>query len=437
MISEFFCAPERHIRLFAVIGALLLGTHSVYSAILSRWLVEWQGRFYDSIGDAAKIVALASATNSSSSGASIDGAIETGAEQVGSLLAQFLQLVMPMAFIHPVNRYFRRAYTFKWRMVLMKAYTNRWSSMSQQQLARCSCSAISQRIQEDTQRFSRGLETCVSEILDAMLTLFVFTPSLVELGGKLHPEGFVAICLSGPFGAWWLLVLAIVLAAAGWLISLIVAARLVGLEVKNQSTEAEFRKELVLAEVGPAANGTEHTEEGQQATCDQPISNPLGQAVPQEVLERSFNLLQKNYSALYRHFFAFDTWTSLFDQAMTILPYIIVTPMLFRRTNAASLGTLVQVSSTFGRVFSALSLPAFNWAAVNDFRSVIRRLSEMEKSLTVCRKRSGRVSDIRIRRRRRAIRSNAELRGEAELIVFPPYENEPDPDKVQEVNLDR
>lgn len=128
MLVEFFCAGNLWTRAFAIVGAIVLAGHSVYSAMLSRRLVEWQGRFYDRIGDASMMLAAANATGGDAS--MVGAAIDAGASEVGELLRHFAMLVMPMALVHPVNRFIRRRYTFAWRMVLMEGGLSRPSRPS-------------------------------------------------------------------------------------------------------------------------------------------------------------------------------------------------------------------------------------------------------------------------------------------------------------------
>lgn len=377
MLAQFYCAPDIATRAFSWVGTFVLASHSIYSVVLSRRLVDWQGRFYDQIGDASVVLAAAqtlsalgttnATANATESNAttSVEVAIEAGAAKVGALLSEFAWIVMPMALVHPVNRYIRRRFTFAWRMCLMCVYTERWTHLQYVQLE-----GISQRIQEDTQRFGRGLETCVTEILDALLTLIVFTPTLVELGRTIPPLDYGAWL--APFGAAWIFVGALLLALGGLVVSLFVAHRLVGLEVQNQMVEAEFRKGLVLVEVG----GVVHAEDSRVVT-----STAESPPATSTQFSTSFSALRTNYLALFRHFFAFDAWVSCFDQATVIIPYAVVAPLLFRHHDSITLGTLVKTAAVFGRVFSALSLPAFNWANVNDFRSVIRRLVAMERAV--------------------------------------------------------
>ena len=44
-------------------------------------------------------------------------------------------------------------------------------------------------MQEDTQRFARGVELFAGQVLDAVLTLVIFVPSLLELGAAFPPPG--------------------------------------------------------------------------------------------------------------------------------------------------------------------------------------------------------------------------------------------------------
>ena len=70
----------------------------------------------------------------------------------------------------------------------------------------------SQRVHEDTQRFVSGIQTCVSVLLESMLTLTIFCPVLYNLDPNLMG-------------------IAVAAAAGGLAVSVIVGWPLVGLEV--------------------------------------------------------------------------------------------------------------------------------------------------------------------------------------------------------------
>ena len=63
------------------------------------------------------------------------------------------------------------------------------------------------------------------------------------------------------------------------------------------------------------------------------------------------------------------------------MPFFLAGPRLFDFDHPVDMGVLVQVADAFQRVFSAMSVGMNNWAAVNDFRSVLRRLREFEAHL--------------------------------------------------------
>jgi len=95
-----------------------------------------------------------------------------------------------------------------------------------------------------------------------------------------------------------------------------------------------------------------------------------------------------NYRALYRNFFYLNLWLSAFDQAMIIAPYILVAPLLFAEDPAQriTLGTLVQASNSFGRVFDSLSIVSENWGGINEWRSTFVRLQQFEQQLYAARR---------------------------------------------------
>ena len=66
-----------------------------------------------------------------------------------------------------------------------------------------------------------------------------------------------------------------------------------------------------------------------------------------------------------------------------ILPYLIFAPLLFDSdpNRRILLGTLIQVSNSFDKVFGSLSVIADNWAGINEFRSVLVRLRQFENNI--------------------------------------------------------
>ena len=67
-------------------------------------------------------------------------------------------------------------------------------------------------------------------------------------------------------------------------------------------------------------------------------------------------------------------------QVMVLAPYVLVAPMLFASNpkERVTLGTLVQTSNSFGKVFATLSIISENWGGINEWRSCMVRLREFE-----------------------------------------------------------
>jgi len=273
--------------------------------------------------------------------------------------------------VHPIAKWISSQWVLNWRLALIKSYLCSYNVHSR------AVEGASQRIHEDTLKFVAGLYTCFSVLLDSALTLIVFIPVLVDLGGNVKLPGW----------NWdsWLFIVAFACAFGGLLISIVVGYRLVQLEVFNQKVEAALRKKLVLMETDPASvvgvqMGAEdviddlHFEEYRERRKPRSVS-PLGQFTG--ILED----IKCNYSALYRAFAAFNTWISLFDQCLIVLPYALVAPLMFADENQISLGKLTKVTNVFSHVFGAMSVLGENWGAVNEWRSTLVRLREFEASV--------------------------------------------------------
>ena len=369
MLREFFLSPQPKIAVVAWAGFVLFTCHSIFRAWISWRLSQWYKRFYDHIQSSVELMGDA---EFDSMGAK---------RQITWLLVEFGWIVLPGLVVHPALKFVRSRWVFEWRMQLSKAYVRRWK------VDLPSIEGASQRVQEDTSRFARGVETTVSVILDSLCTLVAFSPILVEIGGQVAPPWIEDANAtewnvgsgSEPWGvddrwpAAWLWFMASWSALGGIGISACVGRRLVRLEVNNQCVEAHFRKQLIALEDSPSAPYTELVES---------VKDDSGSSRKADI-DPTWTELRNNYYALFRNFLYMNVWLGLFDQVNVIVPYLLAANRLFdgdpRRR--ISLGLLVQLSSCYGRIFDSLAIVTENWAAVNDWRSVLRRLSEFEKTL--------------------------------------------------------
>lgn len=397
MFREFFCccrpraASQGHaicVVLVAWCGLVLIVAYATFAAYTKMLLNEWYKDFYDLLGD------VPTDARPEEVGSGFDGAVDGTAlpesdnaffghmdraayarerawterrERVGHELTAFAWIVAPLVVVTPVAKWVRSVWAFEWRSALMRSYLADWSAAGDESAIEGSA----QRLHEDTQRFSSALQGCLSLVLDAVLMLAVFTPILIDLGGAVAPPPWLRWLRSDVFGSAWLFALALTAAVVGLGGAVVLGRYLVTLEVRNQVVEAELRRDLVLLESGIAPSQT------LARSSSAPNAMALGS------FAAVLTALRQNYHALFRHFAALNTFLSAFDQVMVLAPYLLVAPMIFAVDPAdrVTLGVLIQVANSFDKVFASLSLLSENYAAINDFRSVVRRLAEFERDL--------------------------------------------------------
>jgi peptide/bleomycin uptake transporter len=337
MFREFFFEGGCCRILWAWIGLLAFLAHQAFKAYLAWAINSWYENFYNLLQGQADY--------SSGSGSGGDRNA-LARQQVYQSLLDFASIVAPAVFVNPVAGLLRNWWVFSWRRVLMKNYLNRWNTSIP------AIEGAAQRVHEDTQRFATGIQNCVSVVLQSIFTLVVFCPVLYDLDPQL-----MAIAISAAVG--------------GLAVSMLVGWPLVSLEVNNQVVEADLRKRLVLLEADPASTAS-------AASAANNADDSLYSS-----FVAVFRLLTRNYRRLYLSFFALSTWLSLYEQVAVILPYLLVAPRLFAENpeDQLTLGQLVKVSNSFGKVFDSLNVVSDRWLAITEFRSCLRRLREFEREI--------------------------------------------------------
>tara|TARA_B110000114_G_scaffold185639_1_gene233677 strand:- start:5006 stop:6409 length:1404 start_codon:yes stop_codon:yes gene_type:complete len=363
MLREFFYNRSYLTRCVAWFGLLCVVGYSVFLAWIKREINQWYSTFYDLMASAGTATLLENEIGEAGSGlfAPSSPPASTLADyrvRVADELMRFLWIVAPLVLASPAAKWMRSSWAFSWRMSMMRAYLRVWDSRQEP------IEGASQRAHEDTQRFASALTGCLATLLDAIFTLIVFTPILLDLSERVAPPVEMGV-LRGA----WLFLLAAGAAIGGLGGAIIFGKHLVHLEVQNQLVEALLRKDLVLLETTPAVIVGQTVEQQEYA--------------PWRFFEGTLWRLSKNYHALFRHFSLLNTWLSFYDQVMVLMPYFLVAPLLFATNpeQRITLGTLMQTSNSFEKVFASLSVVAESWGAVNEFRAVMVRLHEFEGRL--------------------------------------------------------
>ena len=155
------------------------------------------------------------------------------------LLYQGMLNILPMLIvavsISVLNLFFVSHFIFRWRTAMNDYYTENWGKLRH-------IEGASQRIQEDTMRFSSTLEGLGVGLVKAILVLIAFFPLLISLSSHVK-----ALPIIGEI-SYSLVWAAILWSIFGTVVLMVVGIKLPGLEFNNQKVEAAYRKELVYGE---------------------------------------------------------------------------------------------------------------------------------------------------------------------------------------------
>jgi len=253
----------------------------------------------------------------------------------------FVTIALIYTGLATLTGYFTRLYSFRWREAMTFYYIPLW------RISSAKIEGASQRIQQDTERFSRIVEGLGLQVVRAIMTLIAFLPLLWGMSEGMDVPLFGTA--SGNL-VWCALTISI----GGMVISWFVGIKLPGLEYNNQVVEAAYRKELVKGE-------------------DNKIFATLSE------LTKLFLGLKINYHRLFLHYGYFDLWVHTFDQSLVILPYLIAGPAMFK--GLITLGIVVQIANAFGKVHESFSLFIHNWTVVTELRSIWKRLHEFQHAI--------------------------------------------------------
>ena len=321
MFRSFFMNRVWAIWAYPGAAAILFATW--YKVELDVKINEWFGEFYN-------LIQKALAT--------------PGAISMDEYLAQistFGRIAGVYVAIAVVVDFFTKHYVFRWRTAMNAFYVRYWSTVRD-------IEGASQRVQEDTMRFARLMETLGVSFMRSVMTLFAFLPILWTLSEKV-----TALPWIGPVGhslVW----VAIVFALAGTVLMAVVGGKLPGLEFQNQLVEAAYRKELVYGE-------DDHTR------ADPPT------------LARLFADVRRNYFRLYFHYMYFDVARFSYLQFGVLVPYIALGPSLI--AGGFTLGTMQQIVRAFGRVESSFQYLVESWTTIVELISVYKRLRAFERQI--------------------------------------------------------
>jgi peptide/bleomycin uptake transporter len=314
-----FYAPHPWAR-WSILGSALILFLTYFQVQVSVAVNAWYGPFYDLVQAAlAKTRPV------------------TLAEFYGQLFT-FAGIAFVAVTVGVFMRFFMSHWIFRWRNAMNDYYMSHWPKLR-------TVEGSSQRVQEDTMRFSTTMEGLGVNLVEAVMTLIAFLPILLTYSDTITEMPFFG---EVPHA---LVFAALLWAAFGTGFLAIVGVKLPGLEFKNQRVEAAYRKELVYGE------------------------DDAGRAQPPTVREL-FTNVRRNYFRLYFHYTYFNVARIVYLQTDNIFPYIILAPSIV--AGKITLGLMQQVLNAFEQVRSSFQYLVNSWTTIVELLSVYKRLRTFE-----------------------------------------------------------
>lgn len=308
---------------WSILGSGLIVFVTNFNVQVSVALNAWRGSFYDMVQRALTTA----------------GSVSAGDLYVG--VGQFLALALVGITVAVLNLFFVRHYVFRWRNAMNDYFTAYWPQLRH-------IEGASQRVQDDTMRFSSTMQGLGVNFIDSIMTLIAFLPLLAQLsvhvatlpvlGAIPYPLVFAAI-------AWSLF---------GTVLLAVVGIKLPGLEFRNQRVEAALRKELVLGE------------------------DDAARAQPPTLAEL-FGNVRRNYFVLYAHYVYFDVVRYLYIQADAVFATMILVPTL--AVGKITFGIFQQIVSAFSQVAGSFQYLVNSWPTIVELISIYKRLRAFEATL--------------------------------------------------------
>ena len=281
---------------------------------------EWFGEFYDMIQKAL------GAPNSIT------------INEYWASLFSFITLAGIYISVYVVISFFTAHFLFRWRTAMVEWYHSVYDKARK-------IEGAAQRVQEDTIKFSRIMESLGTSLIESIMVLIQFIPILFGLSIGI-PIFF--------FGDWeyglitgallWTLGGTVFLIGLGWIL------RLVGVEYDLQKKEAAYRKILVIAEDD-------------------------GNIRPKKI-DELFDDVRSIHFLSYLRYLYFNIGRIAYLQANVLSAYVFLAPAIV--AGVVTLGVMQQIIRAFGRVEGSMQYLLKAWPTIIELASVYRRLREFE-----------------------------------------------------------
>ena len=309
--------------LWAYLGSFVILTSLWLSVQIDVKINEWFGGFYDMIQKAL------GTPNAITMNEYLDGLYS-----FGKLAALWILLGLATSFL-------TSHFLFRWRTSMVEFYHSVYDKAR-------TIEGASQRVQEDTIRFSRIMEGLGTSFIESVMVLIEYFPLLMGLSVGIPIMWFGDWSYGLVSGALiWAVGGTVLMIGLAWLL------RLVGIEYDLQKREAAYRKILVIAE-----------DDG---------------SVRPKSLEELFAGVRKIHYKSYLFYLYFNIGRLAYLQANVLVGYIFLAPAIV--AGVMTLGVMQQILRAFGRVEGSLQYLFNAWPTIIELASVYKRLREFERKI--------------------------------------------------------
>ena len=309
--------------LWAWIGSFIILSSLWVQVVIDVKINEWFGVFYDMI---QKALAEPNAVT---------------IEEYFASLFSFITLAGMYIAVYVAISFFTAHFLFRWRSAMVGWYHSVYDKARK-------IEGASQRVQEDTIKFTRIMEGLGTSLIESIMILIQFVPILFGLSIGI-PIFF--------FGDWeyGLIVGALIWTIGGtvFLIVLGLILRLVGVEYDLQKQEAAYRKILVIAEDN--------------------------ETVRPKRIDELFDDVRKIHYLSYLRYLYFNIGRIAYLQANVLSAYVFLAPAIV--AGVVTLGVMQQIIRAFGRVEGSMQYLLKAWPTIIELASVYKRLREFEDKL--------------------------------------------------------
>jgi peptide/bleomycin uptake transporter len=309
--------------LWAYAGTTFILSTLWFQVKIDVMINKWFGEFYD-------LIQTALATPNS----------VTMSEYIGQLIS-FGYLAGLWIVLGLVGSYFTAHYLFRWRNAMVTYYHSVYAKAR-------TIEGASQRVQEDTVKYARIVESLGVSMIESVMVLVEFFPILLGLGAGISVLYF---------GDWeYGLVTGALIWSIGGTVILVITGyilRLVGVEYDIQAKEAAYRKHLVKMEDD-------------------------GTLSPKPLVEL-FEDVRKIHFHSYFQYLKFNVVRMAYLQANVLTAYIFLAPAIVG--GMVTLGVMQQIIRAFGRVEGSMQFILKSWPTIIELISVAKRLREFERKI--------------------------------------------------------